>query len=238
VTGFIAVSAANVYWTQSNSAALGTVMMVPVDGGMPLTLATGQDAPTPIAITVDGTSVYWTDASGLIETVPLTGGAVTTLVGGPESAGYGQGIATGSSTVYWTAVGPSVEGVMQVPIGGGPVMTLVSSPTPYAVAADTTSVYWTNNYGTIPGTVMRLPLDGGAPVTLASGQDPRAIAVDATSVYWTDHHMNAVMKVARGGGAATTLASGQASPAGIAVDATSVYWTDSAGGSVMKLTPK
>jgi hypothetical protein len=118
--------------------------------------------------------------------------------------------------------------------------------TPYALAVDGTSTYFTDIGA---GTVMKSVLSGGAPSALASSQNlPVAIAVDATSIYWVDEGTSAnnytdgaIMKVALGGGTPVTLASGQASPLAIAVDATSVYWvtrgtsaSNYADGTVMK----
>jgi formylglycine-generating enzyme required for sulfatase activity len=97
----------------------------------------------------------------------------------------------------------------------------------YAIAVDSTSVYWAN-YGS-GGTVTKVATGGGTVTPLASGQSyPYGIAVDATSVYWTNSYSpNTVMKVPTGGGTLTTLASGQDVARSIAVDATSVYWTNS-----------
>jgi hypothetical protein len=58
----IAVDSTNVYWLNSGD---GTVMKVPIGGGTPETLSSGQQNPATAgsAIAVDGTSVYWTGYS-------------------------------------------------------------------------------------------------------------------------------------------------------------------------------
>ena len=71
-----------------------------------------------------------------------------------------------------------------VPDGGAPTPLASGQNTPYDIAVDGTSVYWTDPGS---GTVMKVPLGGGSPTTLASGlPGPGRIAVDGTSVYWTD----------------------------------------------------
>jgi hypothetical protein len=64
----IAVDANNVYWTNQGvcpddgGPCSGAVMKVPVTGGTPVTLASGEYSPTSIA--VDDTSVYWLNQAG------------------------------------------------------------------------------------------------------------------------------------------------------------------------------
>jgi DNA-binding beta-propeller fold protein YncE len=53
------VDATSVYWANNGG---GTVMKVPISGGTPTTLASGQT--TPWGIAVDATSVYWTNYGG------------------------------------------------------------------------------------------------------------------------------------------------------------------------------
>jgi len=111
---------------------------------------------------------------------------------------------------------------------------------PWAIAVDSTSVYWTDF-----DSIAKLGLSGGTTVTLASGQSrPWSIAVDSASVYWTSIGQadgggaempcnGAVFKVGLAGGAPVALATGGA-PTNLVVDSTSVYWTDPGTGTVRK----
>ena len=252
----------------NNIYALGesTVMTVPVSGGQPVTLASGQVFTYGIA--TDSTNIYWThlEGGGPIKKMPLAGGAPTTLA--PLATEYSpSAIAVDATSVYWlntTSAGygllpPYHTAIMKTSLGGGTPVILASDTEPnprggsYGIAVDATSVYWINTSNTVGGgfsTLMKVPIGGGTPTTLASGSfSPSAIgqiAVDATSVYWvnsSDYRSanGSVMAVAREGGTPTTLAARQTTAGGLAIDATSVYWTtggDTYGDGAVLKTPK
>jgi hypothetical protein len=140
----IATDPTSLYWVTGDS-----VMRLPLLGGSPTVLASGQTIWSGMAL--DSSSVYWvsttfpnpdpSDPSTVsVLKMPLGGGQPVTLAsiqGEPISC-----VAVDSESVYWSG-----RGLMKVPIGGGSVTTLVpSSPSEGAlvecpIAVDATSVY-------------------------------------------------------------------------------------------------
>jgi hypothetical protein len=170
---------------------VGSVNSIPVAGGSPVAL--GGTFLIPLgAIAVDATSIYFTageDYSSAVFSLPLAGGAVTTLASGQSA----HSVAIDSANVYWTNWAPAPPGnIRSVPRTGGYVtMRADNQGVPSSIAADGTNVYWTDSSA---GTVMRVAASGGALTTLATGlTHPSGIAVDATSVYFGTH--DAVMKL-------------------------------------------
>lgn len=191
-------------------------------------------------IAVDATHVYFADGEcppygpckGNVLRVPVGGGFVSTLATLPLDVNC-QGMAVDAENVYLTNIGSgdSTGTVLSVPIAGGVVHTLASAQAaPWAIAIDSTSVYWTNA-APDAGAVVKIAIDGGSPHTLASNNiSPQAIAVDTSSVYWTQWALYApVLKVPVDGGAISTLANNQCDPAGIAVRGSNVYWAQNCG---------
>ena len=246
---YLAVDNTNVYWTNSGSPGVPSIMKVAISGGTPTTLAEVSGGP-PQGVAVDPTSVYWTntpvEGTGAVMKLALAGGTPTTLASGSLAP---SGIAVDGTSVYWAAgdYADTVERgyVLRLSLDGGTPVTLASYSYPpwsdgSSIVVDATNAYWTT-----VSSVMKVPLAGGTPVTLASDPTmaPASVAVDDTSVYWSERTADqgpdgppgtgAVMKVPIGGGEPMTLVSGSNQPGAIVVDNTSVYWTGS-DGSVMK----
>lgn len=76
-------------------------MRMPLDGGAPITMASGQSHP--INIAMDTASVYWANQDdGAVVKLPLAGGTPSTLVSGQPSI---QALAVDATTIYWTTLG-------------------------------------------------------------------------------------------------------------------------------------
>jgi hypothetical protein len=119
-------------------------------------------------------------------------------------------------------------------------LAMPASPSPGAIALDSTNAYW---YNATDQKIYRSARDGSSlnalvatPLALAPGQ----LAVDTSFVYWADGTAGTISRVPIGNTpvAATTVATGQSGAAAIAVDPSpnppaAIYW--STGSALVKL---
>jgi hypothetical protein len=215
----LALDQANLYWVDYDE---GTIMKLPLAGGPPVTLATGQSHPEYIA--VDATRVYWSTGGtninpigGIVE-VPIAGGAPVVIAS--DTNALHDSVASDGSHVFWT----SYQGgtVTRTAPDGSASLTIASGQqTPMGVVVGATSVFWSDETG---GAVMKAPIDGGTPVPLASGQGVTSIALDATNVYWAS---GGLQTVPQSGGSPVMLAAAPGSGqngGNLAIDDAYVYW--------------
>ncbi len=164
----------------------------------PDVVATGQTGVG--GVTVDSTSIYWTNTGASEDGQIPNAGAVmkcsksacngpTALMQGPATTGA---IAVDSTNVYWIQVdSASTYSVRTCPTTGCPAggATLLASDDFSQggnLAVDSTGVYWT---APATQTIKKCALPGcpGGAVTLATGQNtPASITLDSKAIYWTN----------------------------------------------------
>jgi hypothetical protein len=117
-TADLAVGAANVYFTSGPPGGTSGVTTVPSQGGTVRVVyadASGSFTP-PGPIAVDATRAYWADGSDAVFSVPLSGGAATTLATEQNNV---VAIAVDETAVYWLVNGNASAGqgaVMKLPL--------------------------------------------------------------------------------------------------------------------------
>jgi hypothetical protein len=193
---FLVKDGTSLYWTDAEVD--GKVVKLDlVDGAQPVTLVDGQSKPRALAVR-DG-YVYWTDVidGTLLRTLDHLTGPPDAAVRTATRLASGLSLSVGSSTFGPTdlmlvgdyAYLPDGHGFIQrVPLAGGDLeLVAVAEGTPYGIASDGASIYW-STLGT-PGGIFRAPLDDDGSIhgTLVVGgqTDPHFVAVTADNIYWT-----------------------------------------------------
>ena len=228
--GPFAADANAIYWADK-----WTIKRLPLAGGPPQRIVTGdfyiQDVAT------DGVNVYWVENGpfSVVRSVPVNGGAITTLGAGPGPAGR---IRIDGTYVYWLAHDDEIDRVPKV--GGTPIRLVGPIPglaTDFAL--DANNVYIS---GWDSGTIWKAPLAGGTLTSLASpGPDQtRRIEADGGKVYWIDQRD--VASLTADGHTQVPIYGGVLSDPfshnGLAFDSHSVFWTEVADDAILKATPK
>jgi hypothetical protein len=212
------------------------VNSIPAAGGTVTKLASISG--TPLDLLYDGTNVRWSEITtrmgqygetGVIDSVPLSGGAVTTVYqGGDAPRELAQ---DPSGRLSWTEGGPVgiTEGFARIAriSSTGPAETVVAGINAVYTLSRYLSVFvsgsqWSGIYqyptslpiAATPNSLLiadqwrikSLPLTGGQPATVAApnGGLIAGLVTDGTSVYWDDS-TSSVSKTSVGGGAITAL---------------------------------
>ncbi len=245
---FIAVDAANVYWTvigDGTAARPSGVRKAPKAGGQPIDLLTDPSLQA-WEIAVDDAFVYWSDegagnALHRVFRIPKQGGAATALV---MLAGDAQNdkdkitsIAVDATSLYFCDhVASAIYRKADKNDPQSALVKLAGAMTPDGIALSADDVFWTSfsDAGSDPSGLYKAPKAGGAPVTLATSlQATNAVSVFGGEVFWGAFYDGTVNRTPTSGGATTRIASGQ-NPVRIGVDARWVFWTNQANRSVMR----
>ncbi len=213
----LAIDATNAYWTDPEK---HTVNAIPLGGGAPVTLATGQH--NPWELTVVGGRLFWTNQGGIddgsVFSLALPDGAPQPL-STPRTGAYA--LAVDAANVYFTLINGTNDTVYKVPRSGGTTVPLaMAQQRPQSIVVDATNVYWVNYVasGEMTGTVMKLPLAGGTPMAIAEHQyNPGNLVSDGTYLYWTNAAlfgtaMGTLMKMPVAGGQPVAVATGLMRP--------------------------
>ena len=235
-TSRILVAGANAYWINPDTQTLDSV---PLAGGAWQVVASGVaiNPFMPAAFAITATDAFWTypgpanssccgtNGAGRIETVPLAGGPVRTLLDGLDVP---MTLSVDNSVLCFGEAWRL--GIL--PVVGGTATTLASGLlTPLArIAVDQLSVYVLED-----DSIKTVPLAGGIVEQLAAVQgraSGTAIAADGANVYWTTIGAAGagVQAVATSGGTPVTVVAPITVGAAtcyprIVVDLNNVYWT-------------
>jgi len=157
------------------------VMRVPIAGGKPTKVASGDRTARVLFIAADAKYVYWPEA-GRLAKAPVAGGEVKEVA----KVVYAWAAASDGDYLYWSdSPGDNMGMIRRAKVDGGTTETLASGFSfPVGLALDAKSVFFVN-HDAEDGGVYRVPKAGGAVATLIRGQNhPKRIAVDDRHVYW------------------------------------------------------
>ncbi len=128
----------------------GAVWRAPKDGGPATQLATANLA---YGLAVDATTLYFTDVSVDVRSVPKGGGQMISLA---APAGGAMRVATSADGYVYYTWWSEQGGMGRVPVGGGLAESLGHGPYADYVLTDTVNVYWDDEHS-----IWKMPKAGG-----------------------------------------------------------------------------
>lgn len=151
-------------------------------------------------------------------------------------------MAVDATHVYWVDNGQfdHEANVRRMPLGGGPIETLFSTPERmYSLAVSDGFVYAAYTGPGYAGQIYKIPAAGGPATTLASGFNPTSISVDGEWVYYTEAVSpgGRILRVATTGGSPEVVASDVDNPWDIAASDGVLFYSEMNRGRVMRVTP-
>lgn len=243
----IAVEGSYLYFT--NASPSNTVQRVPRSGGTVPTIYVVSDANigavNPQAIVAEGANLFFanlgTDVTVRRVTVPIPSGGNNV---GPCDSTLAGFLAIGGGKVWWSnytgmvrVSRANVDGSLAEDFATGTDTTTQSG----AIATDGNDVYWTDvKLGKIfkraASATSSCKVDGPPNECLAivtGANKPYALAVDAANVYFSElDPSKKIQKVAKTGGAVTTVATEQGQVQSLATDGVHLYWGSYQDGTV------
>jgi hypothetical protein len=213
------------YWANTGA---GEVLRLPLDGGMADALASGQDQPTALAL--GEAELFWNNlGSRAIIRVSLDGGAPTAVL---EDAGRPLNMVVAGGALFFGG-----DGLVTLPLDGGPVGEAGLPGSVQYVAADATHLLW-SLYG---GEIRRVPLAGGPEELVAPGpNDLTSLIVGPTHIYLATFG-GKIGRVPLDGGPVELLSTSERFARGLALDGDVLYWAagpeGAADGLIRRLRP-
>ena len=181
----VAVGGGKIYWTEMTGESGGTVNSANLDGTDVTELASIFATPMGIAVDAPGSKLYWTNASGRIQSANLDGSGIKNVM---QNLSDPTDIVVSNGFIYWTEGGNSVR---RVNISGQKIAidVAVNLDSVGGLAVGGGKVYWTEMTSASAGTVNGANLNGTNFETLATLLSaPMGISVDTagSKLYWTN----------------------------------------------------
>lgn len=185
----------------------------------PVTLAKADNSSYVLNLALDDAFVYFGGEYNLLSRIPKSGGTKVVLT---TKGGDPRQIVVDNEKVYWTATNMPTP-AWWVPKGGGaPTALLMSGGLGAGIFVDAIDVYWSEQLAGTATIYRASKIGGDATAYVQTTGVAPYFTGDADSVYWIET-ATTVKKMAKAGGAATTLTTLAESAYGLAVGDAAVF---------------